>query len=107
MREIKGAGQRRDEILLILNIRRRTTMYELAQELGVTDRTIRSDVSALMTEYPVETVRGNGGGVALAEWYKPKKHLFTRKYVDTLVRQLEIANDHDANVIREMLDAFS
>lgn len=38
-------------------------MGRLALELGVTRRTIRSDITALTVDYPLETQRGNGGCV--------------------------------------------
>ena len=52
-------NERRAEIMRILVSRRHETMGQLASELLVTDRTIRSDITALAVDYPLETVRGN------------------------------------------------
>ncbi|MCU6720113.1 MULTISPECIES: HTH domain-containing protein [Porcipelethomonas] len=47
------ATERREEIMKILVARRYETMSVLAAELGVTTRTIRSDVLKLTAEYPL------------------------------------------------------
>ena len=53
----------------IMVARRQENMQVLAAELGVTDRTIRNDILVLTAEYPLETSRGNGGGVRIADWW--------------------------------------
>ena len=58
-----SANERRAEIMRIMVARRQENMQVLASELGVSDRTIRNDIVALTAEYPLETYRGNGGGV--------------------------------------------
>ena len=51
---------RRMEIINILIVRRRTTANELAEEFGVTTRTIRNDIQALSPGYPIYTQQGGG-----------------------------------------------
>ena len=51
---------RRIEIINILIIRRHTTANELAQELGVSIRTIQYDIQALSPQYPIYTKPGKG-----------------------------------------------
>ena len=63
------ANERRVEIMRIMTARRQESMGRLALELGVTRRTIRSDITALTVDYPLETQRGNGGCVKVADWY--------------------------------------
>ncbi len=53
---------RRIEIINILIIRRHTTANELAQELGVSIRTIQYDIQALSPQYPIYTKPGENGG---------------------------------------------
>ena len=60
-----SANERRAEIMRIMVARRQENMQVLASELGVSDRTIRNDIVALTAEYPLETYRGNGGGVRM------------------------------------------
>ena len=52
------AADRRMEIISILVVSGDATSKELAQEFGVTRRTILHDVSALSYGYPVYTKRG-------------------------------------------------
>ena len=73
-----SANERRAEIMQILTGRRKATTEQLARELGVTSRTIRSDVTALTSEYPIESVRGACGCVKLADWYWPHKYILSR-----------------------------
>ena len=67
---------RRMEIINILVVRRRTTARELAEEFGVTTRTIRNDIQALSPGFPVYTQQGGDGGIFIEEDYKP--------YINTL-----------------------
>ncbi len=55
------AADRRLEIIRILVVSGHTTSKELAQEFGVTRRTILHDVSVLSYGYPVYTKPGEGG----------------------------------------------
>ena len=62
---------RRIEIINILIIRRHTTANELAQELGVSIRTIQYDIQALSPQYPIYTKPGENGGLFIREDYNP------------------------------------
>ena len=58
-------------IVLLLQVNRRLTAYELAQRLEVSERTIYRDMDALSTAgIPVVAERGNGGGWSLINGYK-------------------------------------
>ena len=80
---------RRLEIINILIIRRQATAGELAQELGVSIRTIQYDIQALSPVYPIYTKQGENGGIFIREDYKP--------YVNTLSPQ-------ELNVLSELVD---
>lgn len=60
---------RRTEIINILIIRRHTTANELAQEFGVSIRTIQYDIQALTPVYPIYTKQGENGGIFIREDY--------------------------------------
>ena len=96
-------NERRAEIMRILTARRRETMGCLANELNVTSRTIRTDITALMVDYPLETLRGNGGCVKVADWYHPHRNLLSEEQQRTLSQLMESANEQQAKVLREML----
>lgn len=78
-------------------------MGRLAEELGVTARTIRSDILALTTDYPLETQRGNGGCVKVADWYHPHRNIFTMEQQRVLAQVIGQVDAQQAEVLREML----
>ena len=100
------AIDRRNEIIRILVGRRHATMKQLADELNVTDRTIRTDITILTVDYPLETVRGNGGCVKLADWYHPHKNIFSQEQQNLLINFLSKADNSEQKTLREMIFAF-
>jgi DeoR/GlpR family transcriptional regulator of sugar metabolism len=90
----------------ILISRRHETMKRLADELGVTDRTIRTDITALTAEYPLETVRGNGGCVKVAEWYHPHRNILSQEQQRALTRLSAFGDEHDQKIVQGILAAF-
>jgi predicted DNA-binding transcriptional regulator YafY len=101
-----SANERRAELMRILIGRRHETMRKLADELGVSDRTIRTDISALTSEHPLETVRGNGGCVKLADWYRPNKNILSQEQQRVLSRMIEKGDEYQAKVLREIVEAY-
>lgn len=75
---------RRTEIINILIIRRHTTANELAQEFGVSIRTIQYDIQALTPVYPIYTKQGENGGIFIREDYKPYANSLTPMEVAAL-----------------------
>lgn len=101
-----SSNERRAEIIRILSGRRHETMSNLAFELGVTDRTIRNDITALTVDYPLETIRGNGGGVKLANWYWPNKNILSQDQQQVLSQMTGKGNEHQVKVLKEILEAY-
>ena len=64
------AAERRQAILEVLCLRRHETRENLANEFGVSKRTIEYDVLNLMLTYPVYTVQGNGGGMYVTDNFR-------------------------------------
>ena len=98
--------ERRAEIIRILTVRKRETMGRLADELGVSDRTIRNDITVLTAEYPLETTRGIGGCVKLADWYRPHKNILTQEEQRVLSRLATFGDVHEQAVVSNMLAAY-
>ena len=92
-----SANERRAEIMRI---------KVLAAELGVTDRTIRNDILILTAEYPLETTRGNGGGVRIADWYHPHKNILSKDQMTVLEQLMDKADDEQKKVIDQMLREY-
>lgn len=97
-----SANERRAEIMRILSGKRQESMQVLAAEFGVSDRTIRSDILALTAEYPLETIRGNGGGVRIADWYHPHKNIFSREQISVLEQLIPQTDEEQKQVLIQM-----
>jgi len=68
MGEMVDSSRRMLELLSLLQLRREWPGAELAQRLGVSDRTLRRDVDKLRgLDYPVHAVKGVGGGYRLGD----------------------------------------
>ena len=100
------ANERRTEIMRILVGRRHEKMGRLAVELGVTDRTIRSDITVLTGDYPLDTFRGNGGCVKVEDWYHPHKNILSQEQQTVLIQLMDKSDEHQNKILREMLAAF-
>ena len=80
-------AERRLRLLRLLCLRRHDTYDNLAREFNVCKRTIRYDVAALMCTYPIETVCGRyGGGVKVADDYRPYRGTLNQKQIKLLIR---------------------
>lgn len=81
-------------------------MGRLALELGVTRHTIRSDITALTVDYPLETQRGNGGCVKVADWYHPHRNILRCEQQRVLSELIGNCDAYQANVLRQMLTEY-
>ena len=66
---MRSTTERRQSILEVLCLRRFDTIDHLADEFGVSRRMIRYDLEVLQCSYPIETVKGGGGGVRVMDGY--------------------------------------
>jgi len=100
------ANERRNEIMRILEGRRRESMRRLATELHVTDRTIRTDIEILTVDYPLETERGRNGCVKVADWYHPHRNILSREQQSALIELLDKADEPQRKILCGMLAAY-
>lgn len=69
-----GTAERRTEIMRILCRRRHETISNLAEEFGVSERTILRDIETLSLTEPIYTQCGRyGGGIYVDDGYKPDR----------------------------------
>ena len=88
-----GAAERRTEIMRILCRRRHDTISNLAQEFGVSTRTILRDVEVLSVTEPIYTQCGRyGGGVYVTDDYSMSKMYMTEKELSLLHKLSEFAD---------------
>ena len=88
--------------------RRRETTSNLAEELGVSERTIRRDVEMLTLRYPIETVCGRyGGGVRMADGYKQDRRRLTPRQTALLRRLAAGLQGEDLEDMKQILTQFA
>lgn len=99
---------RRQDIWLALSERRQDTIEHLANEFGVSPRTIRYDIDALSLTYPIETVRGRyGGGVKVADWYQPSRKTLNAEQIALLRKLAPSLEGNDLVVMNSILLQFA
>ena len=101
------ANERRKMLLERLCVCRHETRKNFAAEFGVSLRTIERDVVRLMSEYPVITIQGYGGGIGVEDWYKPDMKYLTDKQVELLEELLPTLTESKAAVMQSILDTFN
>ncbi|MCI8930974.1 MAG: HTH domain-containing protein [Lachnospiraceae bacterium] len=101
-----NTNDRRTEIMNILIIRRRTTARELAEEFGVTTRTIERDIQALSPGYPIYTKQGGDGGIFIGEDYKPYINTLSSDELDTLCEIYRQAKDIHKKILLQIISKY-
>ena len=100
--------ERRSAIIRILVRDGHTTVASLAEEFGVSQRTIYSDISALTLSHPIQTTRGRyGGDVRLASWFHPHANTLSPEQEELLQRVKATLEGNDLVVMNSILDQFS
>lgn len=100
------AADRRLEIISILVVSGHTTSKELAQEFGVTRRTILHDVSVLSYGYPVYTKAGEGGGIFIMDSYKPYNNTLTLVEQERLKKMYDAAEGEGNKILERVLRKY-
>lgn len=100
------AADRRMEIISILVVSGHVTAKELAQEFGVTRRTILRDISALSYGYPIYTKPGAGGGVFIMDGYKPYNNTLTLTEQERLKKMYDAAEGEDKKILGRVLRKY-
>lgn len=100
------AADRRMEIISILVVSGHATARELAQEFGVTRRTILRDIAALSYGYPIYTKPGAGGGVFIMDSYKPYNNTLTLTEQEWLKKMYDAAEGEDKKILKRILRKY-
>lgn len=100
------AADRRMEIISILAVSSHVTSKELAQEFGVTRRTILHDVSALLYGYPIYTKLGEGGGIFIMDSYKPYCNTHTLSEQEKLMEMYAKAEGKEKEILKRVLRKY-
>lgn len=101
------AMERREAILDVLCQRKHDQIKNLAEEFGVSERTIRTDIEVLSCSYPIETVRGRyGGGVKVADWYHRDRKTLSPEQVALLKRLAPGLKGQDLATLNSIINTF-
>lgn len=101
-----NTADRRIEIISILSVRRRTTAKELADEFGVTIRTIQNDIQALSPGFPIYTKPGGAGGIFIREDYKPYNNSLAPMELKVLGELYELAEGIHKKVLMQIIRKY-
>ena len=101
-----NATDRRMEFISILVVSGHVTAGELAQEFGVTRRTILNDVVALIYDYPIYTKQGAGGGTFIMDGYKPYNNTLTPLEQEGLKKMYYMAEGQDKKILERVLRKY-
>ena len=97
-------SERRSAILRLLCKRRHETAANLAEEFGVSERTIRADLVILSCYYPILVLRGRyGGGVSLPDWFHMENRTLSPKQEALLRRLRQTLDGEDLQVLNSIL----
>lgn len=104
MSEHMSPSERRLKILERLCVIRHDTCDHLAEVFGVSNATIRRDITILSCSYPVETVCGRFyGGVRVKDDYYPYRKSLTPDHIELLTRLSTSLNDKDLATMSSIL----
>ena len=100
------AAERRQAILEVLCVRRHETRENLANEFGVSKRTIEYDVLNLMLTYPVYTVQGNGGGIYVTDNFRLDRPRMNEKQTALLQKVLLTLSGEDKETMQNIINIY-
>ena len=101
-----NTAHRRMEIINILILRRHVTASELAQEFGVSVRTIQYDIQALSPVYPIYTKQGENGGIFIRDDYKPYVNSLSPIELQVLQELLELTEGLHRKILIEVIQKY-
>ena len=105
---ISGQNSLALTILHLLCIRRHDTASNLAEQFGVSERTIRADLVALSCYYPIQLVRGRyAGGIYLADWFHIESHTLSPIQQALLVKLRQPLKGEELQVMNSILAQFA
>ena len=100
------AAERRQAILEVLCSRRHETRENLAQEFGVSKRTIEYDVFELSLAYPVYTTQGNGGGIHVVDGFRLGRPRMNDKQTALLQKVLLTLSGEDKETMQQIIKTY-
>ena len=97
---------RRHKMQEYLSSRRKVTYRELADEYGITWRTAKRDIDILNETIPLETVRGNGGGVKVQDGWHSNRLYMNQEQKMLLIELRETLTGRKREIMESILMDF-
>lgn len=98
--------QRQHAIIEVLSSGRKVTMRELAEQFGVSRRTIRLDIDYLSKLYKLEITKGRNGGVRMVEPPDLNHKRLSTKQQSVLEKLQATASKEDGCVLQSIILEF-
>ncbi len=100
--------ERQSAILNLIYREHHTTEAVLAEIFGVSERTVRKDITTLSCILPIKTVRGRyGGGIWLEDWFDPNSNVLSAKQEDFLKKMRSTLAGEELLVLNSILVQFA
>ena len=100
--------ERRIAILKVLCKRRCEKIKNLANECGVSERTIRTDIEHLSLSYPIETICGrHGGGIRIVGDFDLDRRYLNQQQKSLLERLKGELSGQDMLIMNSILNDFA
>ena len=100
--------ERRMAILKVLCKRRSEKVKNLANECGVSERTIRNDIEHLSLSYPIETIRGrHGGGIRIVGNFDLDKRYLNQQQKTLLEKLKDNLSGKELLIMNSILNDFA
>ena len=107
MKERLTTFERREEIRALLVKEKSTTSTFLMNHYGVSRKTIYNDILFLNSIMPLETYRGNGGGIFLKMEYDAPKVYLTTEEENLLLNVLDSLSVKEKKLMINIINKFS
>ncbi len=104
---MRSTTERRQQMLEYLCQVRATTREDLMQEFNVSKNTVDRDLQILMCSYPIDTFRGVGGGVRIADWFRLGMKYLNETQHSLLVKLSETLSGDELATMQSILKTFS
>lgn len=104
---MQSTAERRMTLLESLCRRRKDSVANLANEFGVSVRTIQYDIEVLSCSYPIYTATGRDGGVFVEKWFRFGMVYMAKEQVELLKRLQRELSERDAKIMQSILDTYT
>ena len=104
---MKATSERRQQMLEYLCRIRSTTRADLMREFNVSKNTVDRDLQILMCSYPIDTFRGGGGGIRVADKFHLGMKYLNEEQHSLLVKLSETLSGDELATMQSILKTFS